>query len=120
MNVKKIGNEYETKFAEYIQGKGFWCTILPYGKNGQPCDIIAVKNNRTTFVDVKHCCEDRFSFSKIQPNQLTCFEYNLRCGNTCSGFAIWFEKTQDWRWLNYATVRNSTKKSVRYDELSVI
>lgn len=117
---KKIGNEYEIKFAEVLQKKGFWCHIFEYNKNGQPCDIVAIKNNVGYLYDVKHCDKDRFSFDKIQPNQVTCFEYAKQCGNSNTGFAIWFEKQQQWHYLpyeKYKQLKAEGKKSVRYQDL---
>ncbi len=101
MEIKKIGNDTEQVALKILQEKGYWCHLLSYNKNGQPCDIIAVKNNVATFIDVKHCSEKRFAFKNIQPNQRTCFEYNEECGNTKTGFMIYFEQSNTWRWLSY-------------------
>ena len=120
---KQIGNEYENKLLSLLQRRGYWCHLFAYKQNGQPCDVIASKNNETFLIDVKHCEEDRFDFKNIQPNQITCFEYNMMCGNTDNGFAIWFEKQQNWYWLPYFMVKNlmdEGKKSVRYENLKLL
>lgn len=117
---KKIGNEYEEKFTAFLQKNGYWCHIFAYNSNGQPCDIIAVRNNKAYFIDVKHCEENRFSFDKIQPNQITCFEYNLQCGNGNTGFAIWFERQRKWYLLPYSQYKKCVKdglKSVHWVDL---
>lgn len=120
---KKIGNEYEGLFVKLMQKKGYWCHIFAYNKNGQPCDVIAVKNNRPHFIDVKHCEENRFDFKNIQPNQITCYEYNEQCGNGNTGFAVWFEKQGKWFWLPYSYLKvlmNNNVKSVHWANLNKI
>lgn len=109
---KKIGNEYENLFLEKLQSCGWWCHLFAYNKNGQPCDVIAVKDNIAYFIDVKHCEEKRFNFSNIQPNQLTCFEYAKKCGNVHTGFAIYSTVYQKWLWLPYWLVKEAKEKSI--------
>ena len=70
-----------------------------------------------------HCEENRFDFKNIQPNQITCFEYNLQCGNTRTGFAIYFERMHKWLFLPYVFLKNlmdSGKKSVNWVSLDEI
>lgn len=120
---KKIGNDYERKFLEYLQGNGYWCHLFSYNKNGQPCDVIACKNDTSHLVDVKHCDEDRFDFKNVQSNQLTCFEYALECGNKNTGFAVWFENQGKWFYLPYLYLKQlmeEGKKSIRYENLKEI
>ena len=115
MSNKKIGNEYETKFVEMMSGMGFWCHIFAYNTNGQPCDVIAVKDNKAFFFDVKHCDGDRFYTSRIEANQQSCFRYNKEIGNnTNCGFAIYFEKIGIWKYLPY---QEEYKVSYHYKEL---
>ena len=115
MNVKRIGNEFETKFAEQLKQKGFWCHIFEYNNNGQPCDIVALKNNEGFLFDVKHCEANRFPFADIRPNQLTCFEYAKSCGNEKCFFAIWFTKRHKWYLLPF----DYCKKMMTYENKSV-
>lgn len=117
---KKIGNDYEQLFLKKLQKSGFWCHLFAYNKNGQPCDIIACKNNTAYLIDVKHCEEDRFDFKNVQANQLTCFEYALKCGNANTGFAVWFENQANWYYLPYVDLKkfmDEGKKSIRYEFL---
>lgn len=117
---KKIGNEYERKLLKKLQEKGYWCHLFATNTNGQPCDVIALKNDAGILIDVKHCSGDRFDFKNIQPNQFGCFEYAKSCGNHCCGFAIWFEEQQNWFWLPYRLVKELQKdniKSIRYTGL---
>ena len=123
MNVKKIGNEFEVKFANELRKKGYWCHIFEYNSNGQPCDIVAIKDDTSYLIDIKHCNEERFDFSKIQPNQFTCFEYARLCGVNNTGFAIWFECKKKWLWLPYTLVKEMKEmgeKSIRNEVLKCI
>ena len=117
---KVIGNQYESIFVNVLRNKGFWCHLFAYNKNGQPCDIVAIKNNTPYLIDVKHCEEEVFNFNKIQPNQYTCFEYASLCGATNTGFAIWFTCRNKWLWLPYSLVKQlkaSGEKSVNNELL---
>ncbi len=117
---KKIGNQYESIFINVLRNKGFWCHLFSYNKNGQPCDIVAIKNDIPYLIDVKHCEEEVFNFSKIQPNQITCFEYASLCGVTKTGFAIWFTCRNKWLFLPYEEVKRlkeNGEKSVHYYDL---
>lgn len=107
---KKIGNKYEVELARLLQKKGYWCHILEYNKNGQPCDIVAIKGDKSFLIDVKHCSTDRFQFNRIEPNQKTCFEYASKvCGVKNVGFALYFDNEQKFFWLPYETVQNSVR-----------
>lgn len=101
INKKKIGNDTEKKALELLSDLGYRCHLFSYNSNGQPCDVVAMKNDRAFLIDVKHCSENRFEFKNIQPNQRTCFEYAEQCGNTKCGFMIFFERYNVWRWLSY-------------------
>ena len=101
INQKKIGNETEQRFLDLLQEKGYWCHLFAYNKNGQPCDIIAIKDGKPFLIDVKHCDEKRFGFSNVRDNQRSCFNYYESCNNENCGFAIYFAKTGTWRWLSY-------------------
>lgn len=121
MNVKKIGDEFEKKLCELFANKGYWCHNFSYDVNGQPCDIVALKNNISWLVDVKHCVGNRFSFSRIESNQKGCFKFANSLGIERVGFAIWFEKTQDFRWMSYSLYelfRSRSCKSVKWQYLA--
>lgn len=101
---KTIGDNYEKKFIEYISKKGYWCHLFAYKAEGQPCDVVALKNNIPYLIDVKHCDKDRFDFNHIQVNQKNCFKLAYMKGNENCGFAIYFEKQHMWKWLPYFVV----------------
>lgn len=106
MNSKKIGNEYEKKLCELLKDKKYWCHLLSYNSYGQPFDIIAFNRYNLFLIDAKHCKGDRFSFSNIEPNQISSFTYALECGASKekTGFAIWFENDNCFKWLPFYKV----------------
>ena len=112
-NVKRIGNEFEKKLCELFGSKGYWCHNFSYDVNGQPCDIIALKNNSSWLIDVKHCVGNTFSFSRIEANQKGCFKYASSVGVGRVGFAIWFETLQEFRWMSYDLYENFKKQNVK-------
>lgn len=119
MSQKKIGNDTEKLCLDLLQRNGYWCHLFAYNKNGQPCDIIAIKDNKPFLIDVKHCSEDRFEFKNIQPNQRSCYDYAISCGNNKCGFAVYFEQRGCWKWIPYSIVRQYEErgvKSVKYFE----
>ena len=99
---KTIGNAFEGKLLDFLRLKGYWCHLFSYNKNGQPCDVIAIRNDKSMLLDVKHCDGDLFYTSRIEPNQHTCFKYASSFGNKNLGFAIWFESDQRFRYLPYS------------------
>lgn len=99
---KQIGNDYESKLIELLAKNGWWCHLFAYKPEGQPCDVIALKDNQYMLIDVKHCSAKRFPFKDIQTNQKNCFKLATQKGNTNNGFAIYFEQTKEWRWLDYS------------------
>lgn len=111
---------YEKEFCKILQQQGYWAHNFEYSQGGQPCDIVAIKDDKALLIDVKHCEGDRFTFDRIEPNQRTCFEYANKCGNFNTFFAIYFEKYNEWRAIRYSFVldiEECGKKSVRYDEI---
>lgn len=123
MKQKKIGNDTERKCLDLLQGMGYWCHLFAYNKNGQPCDVVAIKDNKAFLVDVKHCDGDRFSFGRIEPNQRNCFEYALTCGNGNCGFMIYYEKYGKFNYVSYSRIKSlelSGEKSVKFDSGSIV
>ena len=72
-----VGNETEDYIAKFFKSKGYWAYITPKKFNGQPIDIIAIKESNAWLVDAKHLRkEDKsFPFSRIEPNQRNSMEY---------------------------------------------
>lgn len=119
MTTKKVGNKSERDFVELMANKGWWCHLFAYNVNGQPCDVIALKDDRALLIDVKHCENDRFDFRRIESNQRNCFEMASKKGIKNCGFAIYFENQKSWRWLPFNDVTNLESwgyKSIRFEE----
>lgn len=117
-NNKKIGNNTESLVLNSLKQNGYWCHLFAYNVYGQPCDIIALKNDTSFLIDAKHCSTDRFNFGNIEPNQLTCFAYARQCGVKNLGFAVFFEKRKELKWLPYdLVVKDKEQKSVGVVEL---
>lgn len=118
---KKIGNATEKKVIEMLAKNGYWCHLFGYKAEGQPCDIIALKNNKSVLIDVKHCISDRFDFVRIESNQRNCFTLATSRGNSNCGFVIYFEKSDKWKWLSMQEVFYNEiamkRKSISCDEL---
>ena len=83
-NNKKIGNKFEIEYAEILRKKGYWVTFLTPKRNigSQPCDLIAIKNNRPILIDCKTCKTHLFPISRIEENQRQAFKKYIQCGNT--------------------------------------
>lgn len=63
---------------------GYWVTFLtPKTHIGsQPCDLIAIKNNKVLLIDCKTCKTHLFPISRIEENQRQAFKKYTECGNT--------------------------------------
>ena len=119
MKQKKIGDSTERKCLEVLSKLGYWCHLFAYNKNGQPCDIVAMKDNIGYLIDVKHCEGDRFDFKRIEPNQRSCFIYARSCGNKTLGLMIYFEKHNCFNYLPFWAVEEMERngeKSYKFDE----
>ena len=88
MNNKQAGNEFEREFCEILAIDGFWAHFMGGSKNGQPADIIAVRNEKAYLIDAKDCQNDRFVLSRIEANQDTAMRYWEMCGNNQGLFAL--------------------------------
>lgn len=111
---------YEDIACKFLAKKGYWVHLFATTSVGQPCDIVALKDNIGFLIDVKHTEDDYFEFSRVEPNQETCFELANKKGNKNCFFMIYFEKTQNWRLLSFAKykfLKNSGDKSVKEDDL---
>jgi Holliday junction resolvase len=90
MSNKKLGNSFESEFCEILAEEGFWCHNLAQNSDGQPADVIAVKNGEAYLIDCKVCSRDRFSFNRIEANQLMSMEMWRECNNGDGWFALNF------------------------------
>ena len=88
MNNKQAGNNFEREFCEQLARDKFWAHFMGGSKNGQPTDIIAVRNEHAYLIDAKDCQNDRFVFSRIENNQDMAMRYWEMCGNNQGLFAL--------------------------------
>ena len=85
---KKIGNDFEKELSEILYDAGYWVHLLNQNKNGQPADIIAVKNIKSYLIDAKVCSYEVFPFRRIEDNQRLAMDMWQECGNTTPYFAL--------------------------------
>ncbi len=87
---KKIGNDFEKEYARILKSRGYWVTFLSPKKyiGSQPCDLIAIKNDKAILIDCKTCKTHLFPISRIEENQRQAFKRYLKCGNTTFILAI--------------------------------
>lgn len=90
MSNKKAGNQFETELCEILAEEGFWTHNLAQNSDGQPADVIAVKEGTAYLIDCKVCSRDRFPFSRIEENQSLSMEWWRDCGNGEGLFALEF------------------------------
>lgn len=92
----KNGNKSERDVGWLFQANGFWAHNFAKSQSGsQPVDLVAIRGNDCWLVDVKHVREEEssFPFSRIEPNQLTCFDYARNFAKIQNlGFVICFER----------------------------
>ena len=88
MNNKQAGTKFEREFCEQLASDGFWAHFMGGNKNGQPADIIAVKNEIAYLIDAKDCKNDVFEFRRIENNQDMAMIMWEMCGNNQGLFAL--------------------------------
>lgn len=85
---KRLGNSFEQEFCQALFDKGFWVHNMAQKAEGQPADVIAVRNGTAHLIDCKVCHNDTFQLSRIEENQRSAMKLWTDCGN---GYATtWF------------------------------
>lgn len=132
MNNIKIGNKTEKTVSSIFRERGYWIYNCPRSSTGsQPFDLIAIRggdNYIVWFVDGKHVRQNEVSFKldRIEPNQLASMEYasgfaKVKVENM--GFAIQFERTNEFYWLPYKSALEclkSNEKSINLSRLKTL
>lgn len=85
---KKLGNDFEQELCEILADAGYWTHNFANRKNGQPADIIAVKNGKSYLIDAKVCMYEVFPFRRIEENQHLSMDMWIECGNVTPYFAL--------------------------------
>lgn len=88
MTNKKSGNNFESQFCEILYGNGFWVHNMAQNQDGQPADVIAVKNGRSYLIDCKVCSKRGFALSRVEENQDLSMDLWKSCGNGVGWFAM--------------------------------
>lgn len=91
---KKLESNFEREFCEILFNNGFWVHNFVQNHDGQPADVIAVKNRAAALIDCKVCKNDEFPLSRIEENQKLSME-------------LW-EKRAKWKgWFALKTTRGT-------------
>ncbi len=89
MTNKKIGNDFEQEFAELLYSMGFWAHNFAQNQDGQPADVIAVKNKKAYLIDCKVCSTRKgFDLTRVEDNQDLSMDLWKECGNGEGWFAV--------------------------------
>ena len=105
---KKLGNKFEKELSEILYNAGYWVHLLNQNKNGQPADIIAVKNKKAYLIDAKVCSLEKFAFKRVEENQRLSMQMFIECGNTTPYFAL--KARNEIYMLSYKTIRDLIKQ----------
>lgn len=85
---RKTGNTFEQEFCEILCQHGFWTHKMAQRAEGQPADVIAVKNKTAYLIDCKVCSRNKFPLSRVEENQHFAMEFWQMCGNGEGWFAL--------------------------------
>ena len=105
---KKIGNDFEQELCEILSDAGYWVHNFANRKNGQPADIIAVKNGVAHLIDAKVCSYEVFPFKRIEENQHLAMDMWIECGNVSPQFAL--KCRNEIYMVSYSTIKDLIKK----------
>ena len=105
---KKLGNDFEQELCEILADSGYWVHNFANRKNGQPADIIAVKDGGAYLIDAKVCSYEVFPFRRIEENQCLAMDMWLECGNASPQFAL--KCRNEIYMVSYSTIKDLIKK----------
>ena len=119
MNNKKLGNYFEQELSEILYDAGYWVHLLNQNKNGQPADIIAVKDCSAYLIDAKVCSYEDFPFKRIEDNQQLAMDMWIECGNIEPYFAL--KCRNEIYMVGYVTIKNlilKGKKQLNFEDMN--
>lgn len=105
---KKLGNDFEQELCEILYDAGYWVHLLNQNKNGQPADIIAVKNTTAYLMDAKVCTYEVFPFRRIEDNQQLAMDMWIECNNIEPYFAL--KVRNEVYMVGYPTIKGLMRK----------
>jgi len=127
MTNSKIGSTYEELAAQILNKHGYWAYVTQKKVDGQPVDVIAAKKKDNSdivyLLDVKHVRESvpSFTLSRIEPNQFSSLEFcHVFAHLDRLGFAIYFERTENWYWLPFEKAYDAYKNNVKSIHLNLL
>ena len=92
-NNKKSGTAFENDFRRLLRKNGFWSHKLVENENGEPFDIIAIKNKCDDAFDCKDCSSARFALSRVEDNQITGMQ-SIRDAGAETFFVFRFDQSE--------------------------
>lgn len=116
---KKLGNDFEKELSEILYDAGYWVHLLNQNKNGQPADIIAVKNGKAYLIDAKVCMYEVFPFRRIEENQHLSMDMWIECRNITPYFAL--KARNEIYMVSYVTIKNlirKGKKQLNFEDMN--
>ena len=116
---KKLGNDFEQELCEILADAGYWVHNFANRKNGQPADIIAVKNGKAYLIDAKVCSYEVFPFSRIEENQQLAMDMWIECGNIDPYFAL--KARNEVYMVGYRTIKElirKGKKQLNFEDMN--
>lgn len=88
MSNRSEGNAFESIFCDKLSKNGFWAHNMAQRAEGQPADVIAVKNDVAYLIDCKVCETEYFRLDRVEENQESAMKLWQSCGNRGAYFAI--------------------------------
>lgn len=85
---QEVGMAFEEELAKILSEHGYWVHRFAHNKNGQPADLIAANKYETLLIDCKHCENNKFPLSHVEPNQKTSMTLWWMLTNTYGYFAM--------------------------------
>ena len=105
---KKLGNDFEQELCQILADSGYWTHNFASRKNGQPADIIAVKNGKAYLIDAKECTREIFPLKRMEYNQELSMGLWIECGNIEPYFAL--KARNEVYMVDYTTVMELIRK----------
>ena len=116
---KKLGNDFEQELCQILADAGYWTHNFANRKNGQPADIIAVKNGKAYLIDAKECTREIFPLKRMEYNQELSMGLWIECGNTTPYFAL--KARNEIYMVDYTTVMDlmrNGKKQLNLEDMN--
>ena len=116
---KKLGNDFEQELCQILADAGYWTHNFANRKNGQPADIIAVKNGKAYLIDAKECTREIFPLKRMEYNQELSMGLWIECGNIDPYFAL--KARNEIYMVDYTTVMDlirNGKKQLNLEDMN--